>query len=101
MIQPSTLLADPLHHVVPDSVGADGVALLTQVHAVDRHDGQVRLDVVLVVHARVFEERLVDNCEVVGVKIGKKADALHYLHEPSLELSEKLTIARKFLSKQT
>lgn len=98
MIQPFAFLAHRLQHVIPNSVGAHSVTLLTQMNAVDRHDGQVWLDVALIENARVFEKRLVDNREIVCVELRHETHAFHDLHKSPLELSEEFAVLWKLLS---
>lgn len=98
MAQTVALLPNRLQHVVPNAVGTDRMALLTQVHTIDCHDREVWFDVVPIEHACVLEERLVDHSEVIGVEFRHEADSLHDLHKSPLKLPEVLTVCREFLA---
>lgn len=98
MAQAFALLPNRLQHVVPNAVGTDRMALLTQVHTIDCHDREIRFDVVLIEHAGVLEERLVDHSEVISVEFRHEADSLHDLYKSPLKLPELLTICREFLT---
>lgn len=62
-------------------------------NAIDCHDGEIGLNVLLIENARVFEERLINDSEIVGVKLRLKTNALHNVHESPFKLTEEFTIA--------
>lgn len=99
MIQAQSFLAHRLEHVVPHTICTHSVTLLAQMYTVDCHDRQVGLCIVLIENTRVFEERLVDDGEIVRVKLRHEAHAFHNLNESSLKLSEQLAVSRKLLPK--
>lgn len=63
-------------------------------NAVDGHDLHVWRPTAAQKDAGLFEERLVDNGEVVGVEFGHMADAFHNLDEGSFHASKEVATGR-------
>lgn len=93
MIQAQSFLAYRLDHVVPHTIGAHSMTLLAQMNAIDCHNRQVGLNIILIENTRVFEERLVDDGEIVRVKLRHETHSFHNLNESSLKLSEEFAIS--------
>jgi hypothetical protein len=92
MIQSVTLFAYRLHHVVPNSIRTHSVTFLTQMNTINRHDGQVRFCVLLIKDAGVFKEWLIDDSEVIGMKLMHETDFCHDIDKSSFNLSEQFSV---------